>query len=88
MTTATPQKKEVLIRLYEDSKEPGTCKSTKCGAEIDYYETLNGKRMPMDKGAVPRKSESEAGTNRVIAYFSNAESHFATCQAADEFRRK
>lgn len=76
--------KDTLIRLFEDSKAPATCRG--CGAAIDWYETLNGRRMPMNRDAVPRKSETESETWRVIAFFDAADSHWATCPAADDFR--
>lgn len=77
---------EQLIRLFEDSRQPARCRG--CEAEIDFYETLTLKRMPMNRGAVPRKSESDPATRRVVAFFASADSHFATCPAAGQFSRK
>ena len=74
---------ETLIRLFEDSKQGGTCRG--CGAAIDWYETLNGKRMPMNAGSVPRKSETHPETRRVVAFFASSESHWSTCPDAQNF---
>lgn len=76
---------ETLIRLFEDSKSPGTCRG--CSAAIEWYETLTGKRMCMNAGAVPRKSETDPSTWRVIAFFSSADSHWNTCPKQQDFRR-
>lgn len=72
---------ETLIRLYEDSRSPGQCRG--CGARIEWYETLKSARMPMNAGAVPRKSEKDPDTWRVIAFFAAADSHWASCEAPD-----
>lgn len=77
---------ETLVRMFEDPKESGTCRD--CDAPIEFYETLKGKRMPMNAGAVPRRSEKDPATWRVIAFFSSADSHFATCPKRAEFSRK
>ncbi len=77
---------ETLIRLFEDSKQPGICRG--CQAPIDWFETLRGKHMPMDTGAVPRKSENHPETKRVIAFFAAADSHWATCSAREQFARR
>lgn len=76
---------EALIRLYEDTKKPGMCVAANCRAPLDWYRTLNGKGMPMNRGAVPLKSENDPQTRRVIASFSSADSHFATCPASKRF---
>jgi hypothetical protein len=73
-----------LIRLYEDSKQPGQCRG--CAADIDWYETFAGKHMPMNRGAVPRKSENDPDTRRVIAFYAAADSHWTTCAARDQFK--
>jgi hypothetical protein len=78
--------RETLIRLYEDSKQRAQCRG--CDADIEFYETLRGSRMPMNAGAVPRKSETDPTTWRVIAYFSSADSHFASCPRSADFSRK
>lgn len=77
--------KDTLIRLFEDSKQSGTCRG--CQARIDWYETLTARKMPMNAGAVPRKSENDPATWRVIAFFSSADAHWATCPRASSFCR-
>jgi hypothetical protein len=75
-----------LIRLYEDSRSVGgRCRG--CGAAIDWYETRRGKKMPMNAGAVPRKSALDPETNRVIAFFSAEDAHWKSCPAAEDFKR-
>jgi len=76
---------EVLIRLFEDSRAPATCRG--CGEPIDFFETLAGKHMPMNSGAVPRKSEKDPATWRVIAFFSSEDTHWNTCERQADFRR-
>lgn len=76
--------KDVLIRLFEDSQSPGTCRG--CGTAIDWFETYPKKaRMPMNRGAVPRKSEQDPETWRVVAFFSADDSHWSTCPDATKF---
>lgn len=77
---------ETLIRLFEDPHNSGECRG--CQARIDWFETLSGKRMPMNAGAVPRKSENDPATNRVVAFFSAADSHWNTCPERQQFGRK
>lgn len=76
--------KDQLFRVYEDPADPGQCKD--CGTDIVFRETLNGKRMPMQAGAVPVKSEKDPETGRVIAFFSGDDSHFSNC--AEYAKRK
>lgn len=77
---------EQLIRLYEDSRAPGHCRG--CEAPLVWYDTVNGKKMPMNERSVPVKSENEPGTGRVIAFFLASDSHWATCPDAAKFGRK
>lgn len=77
---------DVLIRLFEDSKQRGVCRG--CQASIDWYETLGWKRMPMNANAVPRKSETDPATNTVIAFFAASDSHWNNCPDAAAFSRK
>jgi hypothetical protein len=74
-----------LIRLYE-GRTANQCRG--CQADIFWFETLNGKRMPMNAGAVSRKSEFDATTRRTILYFSSEDSHWATCPARARFARR
>ena len=73
------------IRLVLPMTNRGTCRS--CGAAIDWHETLQGKAMPMNAGAVHLKTEG-SGPNREVGLFDASESHWATCPAAASFRRR
>lgn len=84
-TVAGP-KPDVLIRLFLDSRQASRC--TGCGADITFYETLNGRRMPMNAAAVAQKREAYPDTTRVIGYFSSRDSHFANCPDTAQFRRR
>jgi hypothetical protein len=77
---------EQLIRLFEDSKAPGVCRG--CEAAIEWYETLRSRRMPMNAGAVPRRSENDADSGRVVAFFAAADAHWATCPQQELFKRQ
>jgi hypothetical protein len=77
---------EALIRLFEDSGQPGSCRG--CEARIEWFETLTGRRMPMNAGAVPRKSETDPESRRVVAFYASEDSHFATCPERSQFSHK
>lgn len=77
---------EVLIRLFAATKQPGVCRG--CSAPIDWYETLGGKRMPMNSGAIPRRSETNGSTPGVVGFFAASDSHWSTCPARDQFARR
>ena len=77
---------DTLIRLYEDSRAVARCRG--CGVSLAFYETLTGRKMPMNAGAVPRKSENHPETGRVIGFFAASDSHFTTCPEAAAFSRK
>lgn len=77
---------DVLIRLFEGSKSPGVCRG--CEAPIDWFDTLSGKHMPMNRGAVPRKSETDPATARVVAFYAAEDSHWNSCPAREQFKRK
>jgi hypothetical protein len=77
---------DTLIRLFEASRRSATCRG--CNAAIDWFETLAGKRMPMNAGAVPRKSENDPSTRRVIAFYAASDSHWNTCPQRAQFARR
>lgn len=77
---------ETLIRLYEGSRGRTQCRG--CGADIEFYETLSKRSMPLNAGAVPRKSERDPGTGRVIAYFAAEDTHWNSCPDAERFGRR
>lgn len=76
---------ETLIRLFEQTRQPGRCRG--CEALIDWYDTLTAKRMPMNRGAVPRKSELDS-ERRVVAFFDAADSHWASCPGRSLFTKR
>lgn len=79
--------RETLIRVYEGTREPGRCKG--CQAPIDWFVTVkNRKSMPVNRGAVPRKSEMDPETNTTVIFLSSADVHWATCSARDQFTRR
>jgi hypothetical protein len=74
---------ETLIALYESSRKSGVCSA--CAARLDWYHTHpKQKAMPMNAGAVPRRSERVAG--EVVAYFSSDDTHWSSCPDAGRFR--
>lgn len=79
--------RETLIRLYENLK-PQRARCRACESDIEWFETLNGKKMPMNAGSVPRKSENEPDTRRVIVFFAASDAHWNTCPSASEFNRR
>jgi hypothetical protein len=67
---AFPKKCDDLIPSGYTFEDYSHCRG--CGAEIDWYRTPNGKKMPfdhMDKGSSP------------------AVPHWSTCPEADSFRK-
>jgi hypothetical protein len=75
---------ETLIRLYENAK-PQRAQCRACAADIEWFETLRGRKMPMNAGAVPRKSTNDAATGRVIVFFAAEDAHWNTCPDASKF---
>ncbi|MFH0958163.1 MAG: hypothetical protein V1897_05610 [Pseudomonadota bacterium] len=58
-------------------------KCKKCGGDIKWCMMASGAKMPLD--AKPKKFiQVKEGIGEVIDVY---ESHFATCPAADQFRR-
>ena len=55
---------------------------------IDWYRTLNDKAMPMNGFARPQKVELDPAVGRRVAFFSSADSHFATCPQSKRFSRR
>ena len=79
--------RETLIRLYNNAK-PQRARCRACEADIEWFETLKGKRMPMNAGAVARKSEHEPDTRRLVLFFAADDAHWNTCPSAGEFNRR
>lgn len=74
---------EKTIRLYEDPSTVSPCAG--CSAHIRWYDTLSGRRMPMEVNAAPLRSERIDG--RVVVHFSASDSHWANCPARQRFKR-
>lgn len=75
------------------------CKA--CGKEIKWVDTASGKKMPVNPQKIPYKAVPNGGLTLITldGRIANAaldldsdkygyESHFATCPAADSFRRR
>ena len=77
--------KRQLVGVFEDSKRTGSCNGPTCGQPLDWYDTAKGKRMPMNAGAVPVRSENEPDTMRVIVFFDASDTHWATCPDRKRF---
>jgi hypothetical protein len=76
---------DVQIRLFADSRALAKCRG--CDAPIEFYETLSGRMMPMNAGAAPRTSETDA-SGRVIGHYAAEDTHWATCPERARFSRK
>jgi hypothetical protein len=77
---------KTLIRLFEDSSKLGVCRG--CGAAIAWFDTLAGKKMPMNAGAVAVRRETDRHSDRDFAFFSSADSHWNTCPDIASFKKK
>jgi len=77
-----------ILKIYQDSKGPGTCRS--CGAGITWAELVSGKRHPFDGEIVPVRTQGSILDGRVIEDVDTSitASHFATCPDAKDWRRK
>lgn len=73
------------VKVFEDSRGPGTCRG--CAAALDWYDTVAGKHMPVNSGAVPVRSEQDEATWRVVAVFDAADTHWATCPDRQRFKK-
>ena len=72
--------------VYADSRQPATCRSVQCGQPIDFYMTFpRRRRMPVNRGAVPVRSE-QFHDGAVLLIFAADASHFATCVARLDFK--
>lgn len=62
-------------------KHPFTVPCSSCGADIVWFRTKSGKRMPVDERTTqPTDREDQLDLKRHV-------SHFATCPNADQHRR-
>lgn len=81
-----PVSDEKLFRVFLNSK-PQRAQCRGCGAAIEWFETLSSKKMPVNAGAVPRKSETDPATRRVIEFYASADAHWNSCSARSQFAR-
>jgi hypothetical protein len=73
------------LKVLDDTRGGGTCRS--CGASIVWFELVSGKRHPFEADPVYlRTTHDEA--HRLIGEIDAAESHFAHCPDANEWRRR
>jgi hypothetical protein len=75
---------EVVIRLYPETRAPGTCRG--CGAPIAWFDTVLGRKMPMNADAVAQRTEADPATAKTIGYFAAADAHWAVCPDRERFR--
>jgi hypothetical protein len=80
----TTTRGETYVRLVEESRAAGTCRG--CAAEIEWFETLTGRKMPMNFGAVAQRTEPDPATRKTIGYFSAADTHWGSCPERERFR--
>jgi hypothetical protein len=62
-------------------KHPFAVHCSSCGADIVWFKTKNGKRMPVDE-ATTQPNDAEH-----MLDLSRHKSHFASCQNAEQHRR-
>jgi 5-methylcytosine-specific restriction endonuclease McrA len=71
-----------LIALVVATKRTGQCRAPSCRAALDWYRTVAGKAMPMNRGAVATTTTDGVGE------FDAADSHWSTCAARAQFVRR
>lgn len=78
-----------MLRIYQDSKGMGTCRS--CGAAIEWAELISGKRHPFNPPIVVLRTQGAIldGTRTIETIDGNiTTSHFSSCPQAKEWRKK
>lgn len=68
-----PATRDRLIEAGYKFENHSKCSAEECGAEIEWYTTPRGKKMPF---------------NLMLNGDSPAVAHFVTCPAGEEFRRR
>jgi hypothetical protein len=62
-------------------RHPFTVQCSSCGADIVWFRTAKGKRMPVDESStLPNDAEHQLDLKR-------HKSHFSTCPDAEKFRK-
>lgn len=73
------------LTVFDDSKGFGVCRS--CGAKLTWYELTSGKRHPFDGDPVYLQTE-HTPARRLVGHIDRADSHFATCPQAGDWKRR
>lgn len=76
-----PCPKTVWLKVHH---QPGVCRG--CLAEIEWYETVGGRSMPMNVGA--RAVSVKGREKNAVLAFAAADTHWATCPGAKSFKKK
>ncbi len=83
------------VKAFDDSfGAPSACRT--CGARIVWAELVSGKKHPFNAGSdaggrpVPLRSEVDLTKygSRLVVHIDSADSHFATCKDAKDWKRK
>ena len=78
-----------ILKIYQDTKGPGTCRS--CGAAVEWAQLVTGKRMPFDPPIIVLRTLGNLlALERIVEEVDSTVtlSHFATCPDAKEWRRR
>lgn len=71
------------IQVWRDSSGHGKCRS--CHAPLVWFETVAGKRMPINAGRTPVSTTERGG--RTVLEFTAADTHWSTCPQARTWKR-
>jgi hypothetical protein len=76
-----------VLRIYQDTRGPGHCRS--CGAAIEWAQLTTGKRIPFDR-IVPVRTQPHLLEDRIVEDLDTATSptHFQSCPDAKDWRRR
>lgn len=74
-----------IVTVYTDTKGYALCSS--CKAPIEWYETMNGKKMPVNRGAVYLRTGTDV-VGDPTADIASSDTHWATCPDAAKWKRK
>ena len=75
-------------RVFADTVTPGHCRDSRCGAAITFATNVKtGKVMPYDGELVALSTERDESSGRQVWVVDLSTSHFASCPAAQRFRR-
>jgi hypothetical protein len=74
-----------VIRHYPP--ELAVCRAPSCRRSIEWVTTEGGKRMPVDSPLLVERV-AELLDGRLLSFIRTDRSHFATCPAAANFRKR